>query len=77
MKTVNANLFLSFRDELHCQLREDFKKMVIENETKKRSFLKKSVSESVYAFKMGLQELHENSNNPPVVQVDCVCSILP
>jgi hypothetical protein len=37
MKTVNANQFLSFRDELHCQLREDFKKMVIGNETKKRS----------------------------------------
>jgi hypothetical protein len=66
MKTVNATLFLSFRDELHCQLREDFKIIIIANETKKRNFLKKTVSESVYAFKMELQELHENSTNQPV-----------
>jgi hypothetical protein len=62
MKTVNANLFLSFRDELNCRLREDFKIIIIANETKKRSFLKKTVSESVYAFKMELQELHENKD---------------
>jgi hypothetical protein len=62
MKTVNANLFLSFRDELNCQLREDFKIIIIANETKKRSFLKKTVSESVYAFKMELQELHEHKD---------------
>jgi hypothetical protein len=66
MKTVNATLFLSFRDELNCRLREDFKIIIIANETKKRSFLKKTVSESVYAFKMELQELHENSKNQPV-----------
>jgi hypothetical protein len=66
MKTVNATLFLSFRDELHCQLREDFKIITIANETKKKSFLKKTVSESVFEFKMELQELHENSKNQPV-----------